>query len=390
MKVHLKKFQNTLNKERGITLVALVITIVILIILATVAINATFGENGLIKRAEDAKEMTEEALKNEEQAIANVVEYMNEILGGAGGSGTDDPEVPEKSEVEEAIENSTEYGTTTPIKDEYENTVYVPGGFKLAEDSGTAVEEGIVIEDSTNGNQFVWIPVGTYTVSNELSKTGTLTNNLTRRTFTSSGATEITVSNGDGVIESYYYGEGDSRSIASGTIGAFKTNTTTKGGFYIGRYEQGANNVCKAGVEPYVNVTRDTANTQAKAMYNENSYVTSELISSYAWDTALNYICQTNSAGYLLATTTSSIYGNINTKNPTTTGEYEADKYSKICDFLGNRREWTTEYSNASGNPYVGRGSIYYNNTNCAAGRLYTSTSGSNDRLGFRIQLYVR
>ena len=215
-----------LSNKRGITLVALVITIVILIILAVISITAVFGENGLIKRAEEAKNMTEEATRNEEQAISNAVEYMNEILGG-----TDKPEVPEKSEVEEAIEKGTKYDNTTQIKDKYENTIYIPGGFKLAEDSGVTVEEGIVIEDSANGNQFVWIPVGTYKVSSELSGTGELTNNLSRRTFTASKATEVTGI--DTAIESSYYAEDTTQytSVAKNTIGKFKTSATTKGGF---------------------------------------------------------------------------------------------------------------------------------------------------------------
>ena len=49
-----------LNKSKGITLIALVITIVILIILATVAISSIFGENGLIKYAERGKELQKE------------------------------------------------------------------------------------------------------------------------------------------------------------------------------------------------------------------------------------------------------------------------------------------------------------------------------------------
>ena len=349
-----------LSNKRGITLIALVITIVILIILAVISINAVFGENGLIKRVEEAKNMTEEATRNEEQAIANAVTYMNEILGGI-----DKPEVP--ITVEEAIEKGTKYDNTTKIKDKYGNTIYIPGGFKLAEDSGVAVEEGIVIEDSTNGNQFVWIPVGTYKVSNKLSETGILTNNLSRRTFYDFN-TEIYVNEitGDDKIpegsDYYYFGEGNSNSIAKDTIGAFKDSSTTNGGFYIGRYEQGTGNVCKAGVEPYVEITRDEANSEAKAMYNGNSYVTSELISSYAWDTALNYICQTSSEGYLLAITTDSTYGNIGTGTPTKTGEYEADKYSKICDFLGNRFEWTTEHFGPSYAPWVYRGG-YFNDS---------------------------
>ena len=87
------------------------------------------------------------------------------------------------------------------------------------------------------------------------------------------------------------------------------------GGFYIGRYEQGEGNVCKAGVNAYVDVTRDTAKAQAEAMYTDKEQygVTSELISSYAWDTALNFICQNSEHGYILATATSTTYGNIGT-----------------------------------------------------------------------------
>lgn len=58
-----------LNKKNGITLIALVITIVILIILATVTMNFVFGEDGLISRAQQAKDMTEESSANEEMSM---------------------------------------------------------------------------------------------------------------------------------------------------------------------------------------------------------------------------------------------------------------------------------------------------------------------------------
>ena len=51
------------SQQRGITLIALVITIIILIILATVTLNVVLGEGGLIDRAQLAKDMTEEAVK---------------------------------------------------------------------------------------------------------------------------------------------------------------------------------------------------------------------------------------------------------------------------------------------------------------------------------------
>ena len=54
-------------KESGITLISLVITIVILIILATATINATFGENGLLKQSEKAKDITSNSIEGEEK-----------------------------------------------------------------------------------------------------------------------------------------------------------------------------------------------------------------------------------------------------------------------------------------------------------------------------------
>ena len=194
------------------------------------------------------------------------------------------------------------------------------------------------------------------------------------------------------------YGEGDSRSVAYNQIGAFKASAEStanggKGGFYIGRYEQGSGNVCKAGVSPYTNITRDNAKMQAEAMYSSNNNVESELMSSYAWDTALNFICQTNvesGEGYNLSRTTSSQYGNIGTGSRQSTGAYAADNYSNIHDLLGNCREWTTEYSSNRFYPWVGRGGRYHYSDYYAALRNSDDISDSIDLLSFRLQLYVK
>ena len=242
------------------------------------------------------------------------------------------------------------------------------------------------------------VTVETEKITEPDEQDGKLTNELSRRDWADADVVaEPTLVSGDSVIHSYYYGEGDSRSctIVDGTnsIEAFKTSATTNGGFYIGRYEQGTGNVCKAGVDAYVDVTRDEAKTAAEAMYSGNSEIkaTTQLISSYAWDTVLNFICQTNTDGYTLATTTSSSYGNINTgsSGKTQTGEYTEDNYSNIHDLLGNCWEWTTEYSGVA-SPSVSRGGFYLNSSRYAAYRIYSGTSGSNNTMiSFRSQLYV-
>ena len=72
-----------LKNERGITLVALVITIVVLIILATVAISFAFGNNGLVNRAEDARDFYANDTKYTDQSIVNVQYYINDVLKDA-------------------------------------------------------------------------------------------------------------------------------------------------------------------------------------------------------------------------------------------------------------------------------------------------------------------
>ncbi len=73
-----------LKNERGITLVALVITIIVLIILATVAISFAFGNNGLVNRAEDARDFYANDTKYTEQSIANVEVYLDKYLESQG------------------------------------------------------------------------------------------------------------------------------------------------------------------------------------------------------------------------------------------------------------------------------------------------------------------
>ena len=71
---------NTINSNRGITLVALVVTIVVLIILATISINAVIGENGIIRRAQQAKELNQNAIISESEALNTLLEEYNNAI----------------------------------------------------------------------------------------------------------------------------------------------------------------------------------------------------------------------------------------------------------------------------------------------------------------------
>lgn len=380
------------NFQRGITLIALVVTIIVLIILAGVSINMLVGENGIINMAQRAAQETEQAKQNEEKGLQELEGYIDSSLGG------------ETATTVAEARGGMRYNNTTSVTDDIGNTVYIPGGFKVAKDSGTKVEEGIVITDGIN--EFVWIPVGNYNTTD--SEETIKTNNLTRRTFTEGNAIEV---NGDDVINSYYYGEGNENSIAKDQIEEFLESSKPiseggHGGFYIGRYEAGTEQertsendkltpvLVQANKNAYVYVTRDQAKIQSEALYSSNEFVTSGLISSYAWDTALNFICQNSEEGYILATTTDNTHGNINTNKKELTGAYMADNYCKIHDLIGNCVEWTTEYCSYSydGNEFacVRRGGYYSKNTCYGALRSSLIENTSYADYSFRVQLYMK
>ena len=74
-----------LREERAITLVALVVTIVVLLILVGVTINLVVGQNGIIARVKEAAQKTENATKNEMMAMDNFSSDI-ERLSFEGGS----------------------------------------------------------------------------------------------------------------------------------------------------------------------------------------------------------------------------------------------------------------------------------------------------------------
>ena len=79
------------KKQAGITLVALVVTIVVLLILAGITIMYTMGENSIFKKAQEAKNKTEEAIRNEQEYMNSIDNMVNGYLNGTGNGGTTGP-----------------------------------------------------------------------------------------------------------------------------------------------------------------------------------------------------------------------------------------------------------------------------------------------------------
>lgn len=75
------------KETKGITLIALIVTIIILIILATISINAVLGENGIIEKAQQAKELHENSVLKEEETLDTLVDEYDKVI--SGGNYTD-------------------------------------------------------------------------------------------------------------------------------------------------------------------------------------------------------------------------------------------------------------------------------------------------------------
>ena len=258
-----------------------------------------------------------------------------------------------------AVEANKVFSTTanTTLQDTYLNKIVVPAGFKIVSNAdtnnATTVDKGIVIEDATSsataGSQFVWIPVGTIT---KLDGT-TVKINLDRYTFDGNG---IPTAQGESAINSCFSETASRGNTVAKNITNFKNSVTTNGGYYIGRYEARTTTarnskddtltqITEKGTDQVYNwVTQIQAASQAQNMYDNTHPFTSDLMNSYACDTATVFLqsCGTNNK-YSRQTRVSSSLATTGTNNQTT-----KDVQCNVFDMASNVREWTTETSSSS------------------------------------------
>ena len=326
-----------INKNKGITLIALIITIIVLLILAGVTLSMVMGDSGLFNKANNASEqtkisnakeiirmqvlenelnkktkdanaksdedlqttvetkLTEEGYKVEEGKItigSTEINIAEEIANASSGGEIITPPENKTPGKEDTSKNRTLAGATTGYS--YKNPV-IPQGFK-AVDEGSATwtykdetqtevtgwNEGLVIQD-TIGNEFVWVPV-----------------------------------DGTNVPYAKWCTIGSSYSECSDDTSAIpvteNTQINTYHGFYVARYEAGLttetleqnseinNNtnttaVSKPGTKIWNNIDYNNANTVAQAMINNNAiYGTTKsgLITGTQWDTIMSWYQNSN------------------------------------------------------------------------------------------------
>ncbi len=379
-----------IKTNNGITLVALVITIIILLILATISIQS-LTNTGLFKKANEAKEKTQNAAENQAKTINEYEDELNKYISGAVKEPFKGKTVIDAIQYADVLNKND----NTELQDAYGNKIVVPAGFKITNDA-TTVDKGIVIEDSTSattaGSQFVWIPVGKIYTDTARTEANAKTIELNRYTFDESGNS---TAQGENVIETYYQELETSNkgNTVAKSIPNFKESVETNCGYYIGRYEARTTTernskddeltqITEKGINPVYNwVTQLQAASQAQSMYNSNKF-TSDLINSYAWDTAITFIQrfteQTNYANQ----------NSLNIGSIAQTGT-KNDKQCNIYDMASNIWEWTTETSIFSELPCVLRGGSYDYDGNYTSLRYGAKTVDNRHYGGFRPILYV-
>ena len=403
--------RKTLRRNKGITLIALVVTIIVLLILAGISIAMLTGQNGILKRAAEAKEKTRVAQEDENEKLQGYEKIINQ------------------------------YAEDLPIRED--TTPYLPNSTFSKKEGDLST--GLIIKDS-NDNEYVWVEVPT-----------TIYDNIA---YNNNGANKP--QNADewekirDCLKAYTVDYSDSDFKDTNTDGKnysddykkMLKSVYTNGGFWIGRYEAGLEEgkdprtsyvsisasdkaVIKPNMYPYNYVKRDEAQTLAQKM--DYGDCKGSLIFGIQWDLVLKYIETKKPDQKANLTTDSKKIGNYynseftlnrgkfakynelsdwkaynSEEEPTlvtgskkqaqssksnaillTTGATEATNLQNIYDIAGNVLEWTLEFYDTS-NPCVRRGGSYGGNgsNDTAEGRGFDSTGDYYDTIGFRVGLW--
>ena len=371
--MNMQKYNLKINKKQekqsGITLVALVITVIVMLILAGVAIAAVVDEEGLFSKTREATEVYENVADKESETLTNLMgqidHYLNENKDNGNESTENKPIVNPINQIVQV--NQTYSGGTTGSY----NDPIIPKGFAPINENGAdwgteeGYKSGLVITDKVTdgesiGNEFVWVPVdGTNVIfarqdwKNKEGELLTWPENTTIGTDTDTQYVETVPSE-------------------------ITQSITINGGFYIARFEAGKPQegdlitdgtikpVSRQGATVWNNIAwSDTgisddinpgngAVTVARNMYsiNDTNYgVASTLIYGTQWDTALNFIgaYNVNESNYVTYATDSTGMGNYNGTIDDTIDELAtcgADlsfSQKNIYDMAGNVWEYTME-----------------------------------------------
>ena len=177
-----KIIKNEIKNQKGITLLVLVITIVVLLILAGVTIATLTGENGILTRAQEAKEKTEEAAKREEAELADLNSYIDnngapiyDTETGANNPVLSSGMIPVKYDIEKenwviCSSTDTDWYDYSEDNKQWANVMlsdgkYYASGADVDTTNKTLATAGTIVAEEDLGSMFVWIPRYAYKIT---------------------------------------------------------------------------------------------------------------------------------------------------------------------------------------------------------------------------------
>ena len=409
-----------IRRQNGITLIALVVTIMVLIILATVSINAVLGQNGIIGKAKQAKESYEKSVKAEDTAMQ---ELANEMAQYNEGSSSDDGKV--------TLPDGWNGDKVNPVKSEDNIVVPVPKGYTASTVEGEkSVSSGFVIKEGNDGNkteginEFVWVPVSNISdIYDEANNAGQLWDfsgtTSTKGTYPTTKNDDFrepdVVTDADEGADSTSGSEYDAVSSnlqqagmsSTATASTFKTQLQTEfnemiksvktyGGFYIGRYETGNLSQTKAVVQKNnTDIGSQTWYTMYKICktIKANDNVATSMLWGCQWDATLRWMqTSTNSevANFPTNSTGKGNYRDTNGMEPIPTGSNSSYSVNNIYDMAGNVYDWTMEAYDTNDRVLRGGNSYSAASSTPASYRVSNDPTDSGSVRGCRSTLYVK
>lgn len=266
------------------------------------------------------------------------------------------------------------------------STIPVPDGFSYVE--GT-LSTGAVIEDE-KGNQFVWVPTDNVLFAR---RTFENPNVISGDNENSTNTTNTSVSQSTNEVETQEVEFSDSAEANAEYI----ESVNKYNGFYIARFEasQDPDDETKAssvqGVLPLTEIVYDRMREIAQNTYADSNSVTSDITSSYTWDTLCEWL---ENSGYDIYNSTS--YGNYLNNNEGTRAKAVTGRNSKwvtnnIYDLAGNVWEITTEEWGVYDKNHSGRGGGFHNDgINYPISCRVAEYDGAYTYIGFRLVLYLK
>ena len=372
------------KENKGITLIALVVTIILILVLAGTSISMLTGENGIITKAREAKEKTMQAKQDE----ADKMIIMEAMIKTAGTKVTNPSSYGENPNAQATADGTGKYFA-------------LPTGAKYIE--GT-VDTGVVV--NIKESEFVWIPVEDVVLDdNRVNELPTSNENGTvsgKKTYTPMAVKvendykgllyDFSGNNGylrygnnastkyqgtslqyrePGIVSSY---DGGSYDTVDGKItierltseyNAMIASVLKYKGFYVARYEAGLDKTTNAivfknaSVEANNTITTSAGNSETYSWYGlykkiktfttDSDNVVSSMIWGSQYDAMMNWMAKN---GKTVGTANSDIY---NTK--TITGDKNTDIVNNVYDLYGCHLEWILEVSDARahrGGSYLG------------------------------------